>query len=327
MGPVFGRLAHVVTVTPAASCGQVGFVLSPFPPCFRSYEKTMLLRLRERVITFPRRPLVMGIVNVNDDSFSGDGTLDFDEALAKARGQVTAGADVIDVGAESARTNRAAIGTEEELRRFHGFLERWESVWSGVVPRDEEQVWPPILSANTWRPEVAAGVLASGKVELLNDMGALPDDRNARLCAEHGAALLIMHSVGEPKMPHLHQHWEDVMGEMERFFESRIALALAAGLREESLILDPGIDFAKQREDNLRVFRELGELKKFNRPVLVPVSRKTVIGEVLNLPEPTDRDAGTVACIAVAMARGAQVFRVHEVAGAWEAVKTLHALQ
>ena len=287
----------------------------------------MRLRLPERVIEFPRRPLVMGIVNVNDDSFSGDGTLDFEKAVALARSQVAAGADVIDVGAESARTNRAAVPVEEELRRFRGFLERWDEVWQGVKPRDAEQIWPPILSANTWRPEVVKGVLQAGNVELINDMGALPDDRNARLCAAHGAALLVMHSVGEPKIPHFQQQWSDVMGEMERFFEDKLALAQAARLSPEAVILDPGIDFAKQREDNLTVFRELGRLRKFGRPVLVPVSRKTVIGEVLGLPEPSDRDAGTLACISAAMARGAEIFRVHHVEAAWQAVKTLAAIQ
>lgn len=286
----------------------------------------MNLQLPRRVIGFPRRPLVMGIVNVNDDSFSGDGTLDFDVALRQAREQVVAGADIIDVGAESARTNRAAIPVGEELRRFRGFIDRWEEVWSGVDPRDDEQVWPPVLSANTWRTEVAAGVLESGKVELLNDMGALPDDRNARVCAEHGVALLIMHSVGEPKVPQLHQQWSDVMDELDRFFTGKIAVAQAAGMPDEGLILDPGIDFAKQRDDNLTVFRDLSYLKKFDRPVLVPVSRKTVIGEVLEIPEPAKRDAGTVACIAASMKRGAQVFRVHDVGAAWEVVKMLHAL-
>lgn len=286
----------------------------------------MRLCLPERVIEFPRRPLMMGIVNVNDDSFSGDGTLDFDAAVELARSQVRAGADVIDVGAESARTNRPAVPVEEEIRRFRGFLERWEEVWAGVVPRDAEQVWPPVLSANTWRPEVADGVLRMGKVELLNDMGALPDDRNARSCAEHGAALLIMHSVGEPKIPHVHQQWRDVMGAMERFFDEKLALAAAAGLSDESVILDPGIDFAKQRDDNLTVFRELERLQRFGRPVLVPVSRKTVIGEVLGLPDPRDRDAGTIACIAASMERGAQMFRVHDVDATWQAVKVLEGL-
>ncbi len=286
----------------------------------------MRLRLPERVIEFPRRPLVMGIVNVNVDSFSGDGTLDFEVGIALARSQVAAGADVIDVGAESARTNREAIPVAEELRRFAGFIDRWIEVWQDLEPRDEAQIWPPVLSANTWRPEVVERVLRMGKVEVVNDMGALPDDRNARACAVHGAALLVMHSVGEPKVPHFQQRWGDVMGEMERFFEEKIELALAAGMATESLILDPGIDFAKQRDDNLTVYCELDRLQRFGRPVLVPVSRKTVIGEVLGLPDPASRDAGTIACISAAMSGGAQIFRVHHVEAAWQAVQVLDAI-
>jgi dihydropteroate synthase len=160
----------------------------------------MRLCLPNRVISFPRRPLVMGIVNVNDDSFSGDGTLDFCEAIALAIRQVSAGADVIDVGAESARTNRVAIPVAEELRRFAGFLECWEEVWQELEPRDAEQVWPPILSANTWRAEAVAGVLDSGKVELLNDMSSAlcgsrrgPAHHAQRRRAEGGA---FFHAVG-----------------------------------------------------------------------------------------------------------------------------------
>jgi dihydropteroate synthase len=117
-----------------------------------------------------------------------------------------------------------------------------------------------------------------------------------------------------------------VMGEMERFFEEKIELARSAGLEDDAVILDPGIDFAKQREDNLTVFRELGRLQKFRRPVLVPVSRKTMIGEVLGLSNPSERDAGTIACISAAMNRGAQIFRVHQVEAAWQAVKVLDAV-
>ncbi len=285
----------------------------------------MIWKLPHREIRFPRRPLVMGIVNVNDDSFSGDGTLEMDVALKLARRQAEQGADVIDVGAESARTNRAAVAIEEEVRRFSEFLESWPEVVAEALPIDDEQVWPPVLSANTWRSEVIGKVLPMG-VELLNDMSGLPDDRNAKLCAEYGASLLIMHSVGEPKVPHFHQQWADVMGSMERFFEERIDLAVKAGVLYDEIILDPGIDFAKQRDDNLRVYRELERLQKFGRPLLVPVSRKTVIGEVLDLPEPKERDAGSVASISVAVRRGAQMFRVHNVTAAWQAVKVLDGL-
>ncbi|MFC7337184.1 dihydropteroate synthase [Haloferula chungangensis] len=285
----------------------------------------VIWKLPHREIRFPRRPLVMGIVNVNDDSFSGDGTLEIDAALKLARRQAEQGADVIDVGAESARTNRPAVAIEEEVRRFSEFLECWVETMAEALPIDDQQVWPPVLSANTWRPEVVEQVLPMG-VELLNDMSGLPDDRNAKLCAKHGASLLIMHSVGEPKVPHFHQQWADVMGSMERFFEEKIDMAVKAGVSRDGILLDPGIDFAKQRDDNLQVYHELERLQKFGRPLLVPVSRKTVIGEVLELPEPRDRDAGSVACISVAVRRGAQMLRVHDVRAAWQAVKVLDAV-
>src|SRR5688572_28775309 len=202
----------------------------------------------------------MGIVNVNDDSFSGDGTLEIEAALAQAKRQAEEGADIIDVGAESARTNRAAVAVEEEIRRFQEFLERWPETIAGATPKDDAQLWPPVLSANTWRPEVVEAVLPH-HVELVNDMGALPDDRNAQLCAAAGASLMIMHSAGEPKVPHFHQKWDDVMGSMEAFFEAKIAMAVNAGLPREALVLDPGLDFAKQRDDNLMVLRELERLQ------------------------------------------------------------------
>ncbi len=285
----------------------------------------MIWKLPHREVRFPRRTLVMGIVNVNDDSFSGDGTLDIGLALEIARSQVENGADVIDIGAESARTNRGPVAVGEEIRRLREFLERWPEMMAEVMPRDEFQLWPPVISANTWRPEVVEAVLPLG-VELVNDMGGLPDDRNARLCAKAGASLLIMHSVGEPKVAHLEQRWQDVMGSIERFFRDKIGMAEKAGLATERIILDPGIDFAKQREDNLTVLRELARLTKFGRPVMVPVSRKTVIGEVLDLADPAGRDAGTVGCISAVVGRGAAMVRVHDVRAAWQAVKMLAAL-
>ena len=286
----------------------------------------MILRLPGRVIRFPRRPLVMGIVNVNDDSFSGDGSVDVDESLRHAARQAAAGADVIDVGAESARTNRAAIPIADEIERFRGFLEGWRWMRRRVAPVDRVQIWPPVVSANTWRPEVVSAVVEMG-AELVNDMGGLPDARNARICAEAGAALLIMHSVGAPKESHTEVRWDDVMAEMRRFFRGKMALAETAGLGEDRLVLDPGIDFAKQREDNLRVFACLEDLQRFERPILLPVSRKTVIGDVLGIEDPAQRDAGTIGCLAAGVMRGAHLFRMHNVEAGWQALKVLHAVE
>lgn len=288
----------------------------------------MVLRARGREIAFPRRPLVMGIVNINDDSFCGDGTLDVTAALEQAVRQLRDGADVIDVGAESARTNREPISEDEEVARLLPFVRAFGRlvVEMGAAPYDKEQVWPPLLSINTWRPEVVRRVLPEGG-HLLNDIGALPTDANARLCVEHGAALLIMHIVGEPKVPHTHVAHDDVMGALEAFFDEKIDLAVEAGLSENQIVLDPGIDFAKQRDDNLRIFAQADRLQKFGRPVLLPVSRKTVIGEVLALPDPNARDAGTVACITAGIRRGAQIFRVHNVRAAAQAVKMLWAVE
>ncbi len=268
----------------------------------------------------------MGIVNVNDDSFSGDGTLDVGEALDQACSQIEAGADIVDVGAESARTNRAAIAVEQECARLRGVLGRWEEVLSRVNPRDSEQVWPPVLSVNTWRPEVVMVALELGG-ELINDMSGLPDDRNALLAADRGAALLVMHTAGPPKEERTDQLWGDVMAELERFFGEKMDLAESVGLSRDHLLLDPGIDFAKQREDNLLLVQELEGLHQFERPLLLPVSRKTVIGEVLNIADPAERDAGTIGLLAAGMARGAQIFRVHNVDAAWQAVKVLAAVE
>jgi dihydropteroate synthase len=285
----------------------------------------MLLRLPFRCLRFPRRPLIMGIVNVNDDSFSGDGTLDLEEALQFAAKQAAAGADVIDVGAESARTNRDAIPVAEEVARFGGFMERWGETISTVDPVDAQQVWPPVLSANTWRPEVVEAVLEMG-AEMINDLGGLPTARNARLAAEHGAALLVMHTIGVPKIPQTEQQWPDVGAELDRFFREKLALAQSAGLSEEQLVLDPGIDFAKQCADNLRVLKQVDRLAVFERPVLLPISRKTVIGDVLGIEEPTARDAGTIGLLASGILSGAQIFRVHDVAAGWQAAKVLWAV-
>ncbi len=275
-------------------------------------------------VSFPRRPLIMGIVNINDDSFSGDGSLDQNEIVQQCRQKIAQGADVIDLGAESARTNREAIAEVEELARLLPVLERWDEIIAGVAPKDAEQIFPPILSINTWRPEVIRGVLASGhEVGLINDMSALAYPETLEIVAKSKASLLIMHSVGLPKQDHSSQSWENMMGELEQFFSSKIEQAISAGIPRERLVIDPGLDFAKTSENGWQILRELSKLGGFGCPVLVPLSRKQFIGDAIEEPDPCARDAGTVACLPSILQLPAAIVRVHNVEATWQALKTL----
>jgi dihydropteroate synthase len=282
----------------------------------------MILTMRGRTIKFPRRPLVMGIVNINDDSFTGDGSLNIERAMATAQRHVLCGADIIDIGGESARTNRTPIDEEVESARIMPFIDRFRECYAGKAPVDGLQLFPPLLSINTWRPRVAEAALRLGG-DLLNDLSALPTDENAMIAAKCGAGLLIMHTVGLPKRQHTHVRYHDVLRTLGSFFEQKIHQAIAAGLALEAIVLDPGIDFAKQKLDNLRIYRELEQLKHFERPILLPVSRKTVIGEVLGISDPADRDAGTIACLVAGTLRGASIFRVHNVHAVVQALRVI----
>lgn len=268
----------------------------------------------------------MGIVNINHDSFCDDGTLDIEEAIQRARRLVNEGADIIDIGAESARTNRSAISEEEEIARLKPFVTLWAKANGETKPRDDDQVWPPLLSVNTWRPAVVNEMLPMG-VDILNDIGALKETDNAELCARHGAVLLMMHSIGLPKVPHFDQMYVDIWETLLAFFEERVEKAKKVGLDESQMILDPGIDFAKQRDDNLAIYAQLDRLtNRFSIPVLLPISRKAVIGDVLDLPDPMNRDAGTIASLASGLLRGASIFRVHHVEAAYQALRVLWAI-
>jgi len=283
------------------------------------------LLARNRTISFPRRPLVMGILNLCADSFSGDGVLDVDLGMRRARQMVAEGADIIDVGGESAGTGHPAMSEAEEIGHLLPFVRRFVAdAASFEPPTDAAQLFPPLLSVNTWRSAVVRAVLPVGG-DLLNDLSALPTDENARLCAETGAALLIMHNEGEPKVWHPYHAYPDVMATLEAFFDGKIAQAEAAGVPREALVLDPGIGFTKLRDDNLRIYRDLEWLRRFERPILLPVSRKLVIGEVLDRP-PAERDAGTVACIVSGLRRGARIFRVHNVRAAVQTIRTAEAV-
>ena len=280
----------------------------------------MKLNVRDQTVDFTNRPMVMGIININNDSFSDDGTLDQKKAMVMALEKVDQGAEIIDIGAESARTNRGPITIDEEVHRLTPFIDTFHSFdWN----QDRKK---PLLSVNTWRPEVAEKVLPLG-VDILNDIGALKQSDNAEICSRHGTALLIMHSIGLPKEPHLGQKYENIVDEIDLFFKEKIQFAESVGLNREQIILDPGIDFAKDREDNLKILNNLQIFQSHGRPILVPVSRKTVIGEVLSINDPNERDAGTVACSVSSILRGASILRVHNVIAAAQTVKMISSLR
>lgn len=281
------------------------------------FQKALKVRGTEIPISrgFTQRgcPLIMGVLNLN--SFCRDGFTNFTLALERARKMAAEGADIIDVEAESTSPNRRVrMSEEEEIQRLLPFVKNFDCVMA-----DTES--PPLLSLNTWRPAVARTVLDVGG-HILNDLSALPE--NASLCAEHGVALVITHSVGEPKVPYPHVRYENAFNSLCNFFEKKICLAEAAGMPREDIILDPGIDFAKQEEKNhLAIYRELEALHSLCLPILLPVSRKDVICN-LNIPNPQECEAGAMACIVAAMLRGVGIFRVQNVKAAAYAVRVLH---
>ena len=286
----------------------------------------MNIRFQDRMIKFPRRPLVMGILNLNTDSFS-DANLS-SNLKARAVKMVADGADILDIGAESARTDTVIISIEEEIKRFENFLIHWESLCRDTKPIDSEQIWPPILSLNTWRKAVLESLLKREvKIDLVNDMSALNDASHAEICAKAGASLLIMHNQGKIKQSQCHQNYESIWDSLKGFFDEKITIAEKMGLSSDQIVLDPGIDFAKQKQDNLSIYRELEKLTRYQKAILLPVSRKTVIDNVLDIKNPQDRDPATIACITIGVLKGANIFRVHNVRATWQLLKTLTAIE
>jgi len=258
----------------------------------------------------------MGIVNASPDSFSDDGsarTLDGQARLA--RELVDAGADILDVGGESARTGVPPISVEEEIERVVPLVERIVGE-SGVT-----------VSVDTYKPLLARAAIAAG-ARIVNDVSGLRDLDLAGVCAETGAALVLMHTRAAPKQrlqdPDL--YGEDVAGEVLAFLRARIELALAAGVSFEQLILDPGPDFAKTPAQTIVLLADAGRLHALRRPLLMAISRKDFIGALISRP-PRERLAGTLAALAHGVDVGAHIFRVHDVAAAADFLRVRAALR
>ena len=255
---------------------------------------------RDRSWRFPRdRPLVMGILNATPDSVadlhrltSVDARVHHGEALARA------GADLVDVGGESGRTDRPASSPAEEVERVVPVIRRLAA--QGIA-----------CSVDTFRVEVAAAAIEAGAV-LVNDVSGLADLDMARLAAGTGAGLVVMHTRAAPKQEHF-PGYADPVGDVIALLRERMARAAELGVRAEQLVVDPGPDFAKTPEESVAVLRRLGELAVLERPVLLAVSRKYFVG-MLTGRAPDERLAGTLAALAAGLDAGAQLVRVHDVA-------------
>jgi dihydropteroate synthase len=250
------------------------------------------------------RPWLMGIVNASPDSFSDGGLYaSRDAQLELARALLAAGADILDIGGESASTGRQPVDVAEEIERVVPLVRLLAAELGALV------------SVDTYKPAVARAAIAAG-ARIVNDVSGLRDPELADVCAQTGAALVIMHTRAVPRErlqdPDL---YGDVTAEVLPFLRERVAVALAHGVAPEQLILDPGPDFAKTPAQTIRLLRDLAQMHELGRPLLMAISRKDFIG-ALTGRAPRARLAGTLAALAYGVEQGAHIFRVHDVAAA-----------
>ena len=259
------------------------------------------------------RPSVLGVVNVTPDSFSDGGRfLSPEIAIAQARRLLGEGAALVDVGGESTRPGAEPVSADEELRRVLPVLEGLQGV--------------PI-SVDTSKAEVARRALALGAV-MVNDVTALrADPELAGVVADGGSYLCLMHMLGDPRTMQEDPRYDDVVADVCAFLEERLAFAVAAGIPEERICLDPGIGFGKTVEHNLELLARLDELVALGRPVLVGASRKRFLGRLLGDPDALRGPlAAGVAVAVLAYERGASLFRVHDVLEHVEALAAARSL-
>jgi dihydropteroate synthase len=255
----------------------------------------------------------MGVVNVTPDSFSDGGLyLDADAAVAHGRGLVGQGAAILDVGGESTRPGAKAVPEDEELRRV-------VPVIGGLADSGAE------VSVDTSKAAVAAAALEAGAT-IVNDVTALRGDAEmAAVCAERGVTVVLMHMLGNPRTMQANPVYEDVVEEVKAFLAGRIEVAIAGGIDEERIWVDPGIGFGKTADHNLELLRRLGELRELGRPLVVGTSRKSFIGKV-DGSAATERLGGTIASSVWAAAEGAEVLRVHDVVEVGQALTLANAV-
>ncbi len=269
---------------------------------FNSSQKPDPVALPDSKIISFEKPLIMGILNVTPDSFYGKSRIRNSEILIeKAKRMVEEGADILDIGGESTRPGSEAIGVEEEIDRVIPAIR---------VLRTEIDV--PI-SVDTYRAKVARLAIEAG-ASIVNDISALDGDPDMiKFIASENIPIILMHMKGRPKYMQKNPYYEDVVSEISEFFNRKIEYACCKGLPKHQMILDPGIGFGKRLIDNIDIISNIDAFKKYGLPLLLGASRKSFIGEVLNQTDPEDRLEGTLATTAIGVAKGVNVFRVHDV--------------
>ena len=254
-----------------------------------------------------RRTLILGVLNVTPDSFSDGGLFADTEAAVRHAHQMAAeGADLLDIGGESTRPatfgDHSPLPVEDEKRRI-----------LPVIARLAAELPHLPLSVDTYKAEVAAAALDAG-ASLVNDISGLTfDPRMASLVAARGVPVILMHLLGAPRDIPLRPHYDALIADLCAFFTRQISYAHSQGIRDEQIWLDPGLGFGKMAAHNLEILRRLPELKALGYPLVVGASRKKFLGRVLDTDDPQDRKEGTAAAVALSIAGGADVVRVHDV--------------
>ena len=271
----------------------------------------MLLRCGKFELSFDR-PLIMGIVNLTPDSFSGDGLAsDTARAIAHARVQIEEGADLLDLGAESSRPGAIPTPLDEELGRLLPVLEALKNCG---VP----------LSVDTYKPEVMRAAITHG-ASMINDIYALRMPGALEAVADSDCALCLMHMQGEPLTMQQQPRYADVVAEVRDFLSARVLAAVAGGISRNRLVLDPGFGFGKALEHNLQLLRYLPKLSAEGLPVLAGISRKSMLGAVTGRTV-ADRLPASLAAALLAVQRGASILRVHDVAATRDVLAIWHAV-
>lgn len=274
----------------------------------------MLLKARQLEITFPRPAMVMGILNVTPDSFSDGGKFaDPERAVQRGLEMVAQGADIIDVGGESTRPRAHPVPLEEELRRVL-------PVVSALCTRTHVPI-----SVDTMKPWVAEAALDAG-ASIVNDVAANREDSGMwRVIAATGAGYICTHMRGTPATMQASPSYTNVVAEVGAFFEDRLKHMADCGVTAQQVILDPGIGFGKGLEHNLSILANVGAYRRFDRPIMLGVSRKSFIEKIAGKPTKA-RLAGSLACECLAVEAGVQMLRVHDVEETVQAVRTTEAI-